>query len=58
MDACKNVCPILVSRPIPLATSLTSAPVASQITDNELMLEIRWAKNALAACDYNHFGNN
>ena len=27
----------------------TSAPVASQIADMELMLEIRWARNALAA---------
>lgn len=52
-DACKNLDPILVSRPIPLATSLISAPVTSHITDIELILEIRCAKNALAACEYN-----
>lgn len=52
-DACRNLGPILESRPMPLATSLTSAPVASHITDMELILEIRCAKNALAACEHN-----
>ena len=32
-----------------LATSETSAPVLSQISDMALMLEIFWAKKALAA---------
>jgi len=54
-DACRNLGPILESRPMPLATSLTSAPVASHITDIELMLEIRCARNALAACEHDPF---
>ena len=37
------------SRPTAFATSETSAPVASHTADNELILDIRWAKNALAA---------
>ena len=39
-----------MSRPIALATSDTSAPVASQIALMALMLEIRCARKALAAC--------
>lgn len=38
-----------VNAPTALATSETSAPVASQIDDMALMLEIRWARKALAA---------
>jgi hypothetical protein len=48
-DACKNFGPILESSPTALATSDTSAPVASQTADRELMLEMRCARNALAA---------
>ena len=40
---------IKVALPIALATSDTSAPVLSQISDMALMLEIFWAKKALAA---------
>ena len=39
----------LESNPIALATSDTSAPVDSQISDMALMLEILCARNALAA---------
>uniref|UniRef100_A0A6B0U361 Putative secreted protein n=1 Tax=Ixodes ricinus TaxID=34613 RepID=A0A6B0U361_IXORI len=49
MLACKNLGPILLSLPIACATSDTSAPVSSQMADTALMLEIRWARNALAA---------
>lgn len=49
-EACRNLEPILVSVPTALATSEISAPVASQTADNELILEILWARNALAAC--------
>ena len=45
----RNLGPILESRPIAWATSDTSAPVASHTADMLLMLEIRWARNALAA---------
>lgn len=45
----RNFAPILESRPQALDTSSTSAPVASQIAENALMDEIRWASNALAA---------
>lgn len=37
------------SSPIARATSDTSAPVASQIADRELMLDILWARNAFEA---------
>lgn len=40
MDACKNFEPILESSPTALATSDTSAPVASHTADNEFMLDI------------------
>jgi len=40
-EACKKWLPILESRPIALATSDTSAPVASQIALIAFMLEIR-----------------
>lgn len=49
MEACKNFDPIRVSRPTAFATSVTSAPVDSQTADNEFILDILWAKNALAA---------
>ena len=49
-EAFKKLLPILESRPIALATSDTSAPVASQIALMALMLEIRCARKALAAC--------
>ena len=49
-EAFKKLLPILESRPIALATSDTSAPVASQIALIALMLEIRCARKALAAC--------
>lgn len=39
-----------MSRPIALATSDTFAPVASQMALMALILEIRWARKALAAC--------
>jgi hypothetical protein len=48
-DACKNLDPILESRPIARATSEMSAPVDSQISDMALMLEILCARKALAA---------
>ena len=48
-EAWRNFGPILESRPMALATSEMSAPVDSQISDIALMLEIRWARNALAA---------
>ena len=49
-DAWRNLSPILESLPTAWATSDTSAPVASHITLIALILEIRWARNALAAC--------
>lgn len=49
MEACKNLDPILESNPTALATSETSAPVASHTADNELILEILWANIAFAA---------
>ena len=48
-EAFKKLLPILESHPIALATSDTSAPVASQIALMALMLEIRCARKALAA---------
>ncbi|GMR53498.1 hypothetical protein PMAYCL1PPCAC_23693, partial [Pristionchus mayeri] len=47
-DALRNLFPILESNPTAWATSLTSAPVASQMAEIELMLDILCAKNALA----------
>lgn len=49
IDACKNFDPIRESKPTARATSDTSAPVASQTADKELILDILWAKNAFAA---------
>jgi len=49
MLACRNFGPIRESIPMALATSETSAPVASQTAEMELMLEILWARNAFAA---------
>ncbi|GMR43459.1 hypothetical protein PMAYCL1PPCAC_13654, partial [Pristionchus mayeri] len=47
-DAFRNLLPILESNPTACATSLTSAPVASHMAETELMLDILWARNALA----------
>ena len=47
-EAFKNLGPIRESLPIALATSSTSAPVASQRAEIELIDEIRWARKALA----------
>ncbi len=44
--ASKNFEPILLSEPMALATSLTSAPVASQIAPIEFMELILWAKKS------------
>ena len=48
MLALRNLVPIRESSPTAFATSLTDAPVASQTAEIVLILEIRWAKNALA----------
>ena len=48
MLAVRNLLPIRESMPTALATSLTDAPVASQIAEIVLMLEMRCAKKALA----------
>jgi len=48
--ACKNFGPILLSVPMAWATSDTSAPVASHTAEIAFMLEILWAKKALAVC--------
>ena len=45
----KNLEPILVSAPMALETWLISAPVASQISEIELIDETLCAKNAFAA---------
>ena len=45
----RNLWPRRESSPTAFATSLTSAPVASHTADMALMLEMRWAKKALAA---------
>ena len=45
---CRNLDPILLSNPIALETSLTSAPVASHIAPIEFMELILWARNAFA----------
>ena len=50
MLAFRNLLPILWSMPMALATSSTSAPVASHRALMLLMLLIRWARKALAAC--------
>ena len=47
--ALRNLGPILESMPTACATSDTSAPVTSQTADMALMLEMRWARKALAA---------
>lgn len=47
--AFRNLFPILWSIPMAVATSSTSAPVASQRALIELMLLIRWARKAFAA---------
>src|SRR5271154_4150265 len=47
-EAFRNFGPILESRPIALATSSTSAPVASHRAEIELIDEIRCARNAFA----------
>lgn len=52
-DAWRNFGPIRESRPTALATSDTSAPVASHTADSEFMLDILWASIAFAACNYN-----
>lgn len=48
-EACKNFDPIRESSPTARATSETSAPVASQTAESEFILEMRCARNALAA---------
>ena len=47
-EAFKNFGPIRESIPIALDTSSTSAPVASQSSEMELMEDTRCAKNAFA----------
>src|SRR5438045_8296209 len=47
-DDLRNFGPIRLSLPIALATSSTSAPVASHNAEIELIDEIRCARNALA----------
>ena len=47
-EALRNFEPIRESLPMALATSSTSAPVASQSAEMELMEEMRWARKALA----------
>ena len=49
IPACRNFCPIRSSRPIPRATSMTSAPVSSQTFAISLMNEIFVARKALEA---------
>mmetsp|Transcript_3488 Transcript_3488/g.10911 ORF Transcript_3488/g.10911 Transcript_3488/m.10911 type:complete len:236 (+) Transcript_3488:599-1306(+) len=48
-DELRNLRPMRVSRPMAYETSVTSAPVASQMADMALMLEMRCARKALAA---------
>ena len=45
----RNLGPILLSVPMACATSDTLAPVASHTAEMALILEILWARNALAA---------
>jgi hypothetical protein len=47
--ALRNLFPRRESSPTAFATSFTHAPVASQIAEIVLILDIRWAKNAFAA---------
>ena len=47
-EALRNFGPMRESLPIAKATSSTSASVASQRAEMALMLEIRWARKALA----------
>ena len=49
-DALRNRRPMRSSMPIPVATSSTFAPVASQMAATALMYEIFIARNELAAC--------
>lgn len=49
MEAWRNLEPMRESKPIAVATSDTSAPVASQTADKEFMLDIRCANMAFAA---------
>ena len=49
MPACRNFGPMRSSRPMPRATSTTSAPVSSQTLAISLMNEIFVARNALEA---------
>src|SRR6266567_3289913 len=49
MPACRNLGPMRPSRPMPRATSTTSAPVSSHTLAISLMNEIFVAKNAFAA---------
>ena len=48
IEAFRNLGPIRESPPIARATSSTSAPVASQRAETELIEEMRWARKALA----------
>ena len=48
MELFRNFGPIRLSVPIALATSSTLASLASQRAEIALMLEILWAKKALA----------
>eukprot|EP01139_Manchomonas_bermudensis_P014343 Amastigsp_a508395_1463.p3 type:complete len:185 gc:universal Amastigsp_a508395_1463:593-1147(+) len=47
-EALRNLAPTRESSPTARATCWTSAPVASQMAEIELMLEMRCARNALA----------
>ena len=49
MPACKNWLPIRESRPMPVATSVISAPTRSQMFATSLIKLILVAKKALAA---------
>ena len=49
MPACRNFGPMRSSRPMPLATSTTSAPVSSHTLAISLMNEIFVARKALEA---------
>ncbi len=47
-EAFRNFGPMRESLPMALATSSTSAPVASQSAEIELIEEMRWARKAFA----------
>ena len=49
IPACRNLLPMRSSRPIPRATSTTSAPVSSHTFAISLMKEIFVARNAFEA---------